>query len=170
MLSKTPMDIRHHVPFLREWICSEEGQERFNQLVEDAQDSQNVEQLTLNMAALMIYLQNRSDVLKDTDVPITGSYLVDLDALFRGNSLANSRRAAEQMLFALVRALRCGDRDEQLAVFLETVLDRQSPLVHVRDDLADQYMRWRILSQSHKTAFDDVMAEVSHLKVLRFTG
>ena len=170
MLSKTSMDVSHHFPFLREWECSEQGQERFRQLVEDVQDSQSVEQLALNLAALMIYLQNRSDILKDTDEPITGSFLVDLDALFKGNSRAKSGRAAERMAFALARALRCGDRYEQLAVFLETMLDRQSPLLHSFDGLVDQYMRRRILCWSHRTSFDSVMEEVSHLKMPRFTG
>ena len=169
MLSNSSMDLSRQFAFLREWEHSEEGQERFRQLVRDVQDSQSVEQLALNMAALMIYLRIRPDPLDGTEGPITGSYLLDLDALFRVDSLANSGRAAEQMVFALVRVLRCRDQYEQLAVFLETVLNRESPLLHFLDGLADQYMRRRILCRSHKTAFDTVMEEVSHLNVPRFS-
>lgn len=123
MLSNSSMDFSRQFAVLREWAYSEEGQKLFKQLARDVQDSQSVKQLALYMAAWMIYLRICPDLLDDTDKPITGSYLFDLDTLFGGSSLGNSGRVAEQMVFALVRVLRCSEQYEQLVVFLETVLD-----------------------------------------------
>jgi hypothetical protein len=124
-----------------------------------------VEQLALNMAALMNYRRLCPDFSDDTDQPITGSYLVDLDTLFHGHSLGNSGRVAEQIVFAFIRVLRCMDQYENLVLFLETVLDRKPPLLHFLDGLADQYLRRKIHGQTHKTAFETVTEEVSHLKM-----
>ena len=112
----------------------------------------------------MNYRRLRPDFSDDTDQPITGSYLVDLDTLFHGHPLGNSGRVAEQMVFAFIRVLRCMDQYENLVLFLETVLDRKPPLLHFLDGLADQYLRRKIHGQTHKTAFETV-TEVSHLKM-----
>jgi len=42
------------------------------------------------------------DLSDNTDQPITGSYLVNLDSLFHDHSLENSERVAKQMVFAFV--------------------------------------------------------------------
>jgi hypothetical protein len=47
------------------------------------------------MAALMNYRRLLPDLLDDSYHPINSSYLADLDALFRGDSLRNSGRVAE---------------------------------------------------------------------------
>lgn len=117
------------------------------------------------MAALMNYRRLRPDFSDDTDQPITGSYLVDLDTLFHGHSLGNSGRVAEQMVFTFIRVLRCIDYYENLVLFLETVLDRKPPLLHFFDGLADQYLRRKIHGQTHQTAFETVTEEVLYLKM-----
>ncbi len=165
MLSNSLMDFRRQLVVICKWANSEDGQNLYEQLARDVQGSQNVQQLALNMAALMNYRRLRPDHWDNTYQPITGSYLVDLDTLFHGHSLGNSERVAEQMVFAFVRVLHRMGQHKELVVFLNTVLDREPPLLHFFDGLADQYLKWKIHGRTHKTAFEIIMEQVSHLKV-----
>jgi hypothetical protein len=119
------------------------------------------------MAALINYRRLLPDLLDDSHKPINGSYLADLDALFRGYSLGNSGRVAEQMVFALVRALHSFvDQYEDIITFLETTLDRERPLLQVFDGFSDQYLRRRINGQSHEAA----RVELSRIKMPELRG
>lgn len=69
------------------------------------------------------------------------------------------------MVFAFVRVLRRMDQHKELVVFLDTVLDREPPLLHFFGGLADQYLEWKIHGRTHESAFETVMEQVSHLKV-----
>ena len=147
---------------LREWANSEDGRKLYEQLARDLQAFQCVEQLALIMAFLMIYRRLLPDISDCSDQPIKGSYLADLDALFHGEPLGNSGRVAEQMVFALLRVLHSfGDQSEDLILFLNTVLDREPPLLHALDGCSDVYAFLRTEGYLHKTA----IAKVSHIKM-----
>jgi hypothetical protein len=110
---------------LSEWARSEDGWNVYEELLSDVQHSQSVEQLALAMAALMNYRRLLPDLSDDSDQPIAGSYLADLDALLVDHSLGNSGKVGEQMVFALIRVLRLRpfvDRYEDIITFLETTL------------------------------------------------
>ena len=51
----------------------------------------------------MSYRRLVPDVSDHADMPIQGSYLADLDALFHDDNLGNSGKVAERMILALVR-------------------------------------------------------------------
>lgn len=92
------------------------------------------------MAAVMSYRRLLPDLSDDSDRPIRGSYLADLDALLNGHPLGNSGIVAERMIFSLIRVFRCsGNQFEELTTFLEAVLDREPPLLHVFNGFCDQY-------------------------------
>jgi hypothetical protein len=148
---------------LREWASSENG--LYKQLIRDFRDPQNAEQLVLIMAALMSYRRLLPDLSDDSDRPIRGSYLADLDALLNGCSLGNSGIIAQRMVFSLIRVFRSsGNQFEELTTFLETVLDREPPLLHVFDGFCDQYWNRRIDSHTRHT-HEIAMVELSHLKM-----
>ncbi|KAL8696372.1 MAG: hypothetical protein Q9201_007693 [Fulgogasparrea decipioides] len=148
-----------------EWADSEDGQKLHEQLARDVQGSQNVQQLALDMAGLIKYRRLRPDPSDDMDQPITSSYLVDLDTLFRGHSLGNSGRVVEQMVFAFIRVLRRMGHHKELVEFLDTVLDREPPSLHPSDKLTDEYLERRIHGWTHKIAFETVMKQVSCLEL-----
>ncbi len=152
---------------LREWANSEAGRSLYEQLAREVQDSQSVEQLALNMAALMNYRRLLPDDLDCSDQPIKGSYLADLDALFHGQPLGNSGRVAEQMVFALLRVLYSfADDFENLTTFLETALDREPPPLHLFDGFSDQYLRLMINGQPHEAA----RVDLSRIKIPELRG
>ena len=93
--------------------------------------------------------------------PIKSSYLADLDAYFHGDSLSNGGRAAEQMVFALIRVLSTfGDQYEDLVTFVVTALDGDPPLLHSLEGLSDQYLRCRIDRHTDGAAFDITMGQL----------
>jgi hypothetical protein len=150
----------HQLDVLREWASSENG--LYKQLVRDLRDPQSAEQLGLIMAALLSYRRLLPDLSDDSDRPIRGSYLADLDALLDGHQLGNSGVVAERIVFSLIRVFRSsGKQFEDLTTFLETVLDREPPLLHVFDGFCDQYCSRRIDGDAHETP----MVELSHLKM-----
>jgi hypothetical protein len=152
----------HQLDVLRAWAGSEDGWNLYKQLAKDAQRSQSVEQLALTMAASMRYRRLLPDRSDDSDQPIRGSYLADLDALLNGQSLGNSGIVWERMVFSLLRVLRSFvNQYEDLITFLDTVLDREPPLLHVFDGFCDQYLSRMINSQPHETA----IVELSHFKM-----
>jgi hypothetical protein len=152
----------HQLDFLSEWASSEDGWNLYKQLARDVQRSQNVEQLALTMAALMRYRRLLPDHSDDSDKPIKGSYLADLDALLNGQSLGNSGIVGERMIFSLLRVLSSFMyKFEDLINFLATVLDREAPLLHVFDGFSDQYLSRRIKGQAHEAA----IVELSHFKM-----
>lgn len=152
---------------LSEWASSANGWNLYKQLAEDFQGPQSVEQLALTMAALMNYRRLLPDLSDHSDQPIKGSYLADLDALLHGDSIGNSGRVLEQMVFALVRVLfSFVDQFKDLITFLETALGREPPLSHVFDEFSYQYLRQRIdgnPNRPHKT----VIAELLCIKMPR---
>ena len=161
------VDSSHQLDVLREWARSEDGQKLYEQSTRDVQDPQDVEQLALTMAALMNYRRLFPDVLDCFDQPISGSFLADLDAHFRGCLLGNSGRVVEQMVFALLRVLYpLASKYEGLITFLETTLDRERPPLHLFDGFTDHYFRLRISYRSHKTA----RLELSGVKVPELGG
>ena len=161
------VDSSHQLDILREWARSEDGQKLYEQLTRDVQDPKDVEQLALTMAALMNYRRLFPDVLDCFDQPISGSFLADLDAHFRGCLLGNSGRVVEQMVFALLRVLYpLASKYEGLITFLETTLDRERPPLHLFDGFTDHYFRLRISYRSHKTA----RLELSGVKVPELGG
>jgi len=171
LLTWSTMVSRRQFEVLREWASSEDGWNLYEQLARDVHGSQSVEQLALIMAALMTYRRLLPDFSDDSDQPIEGSYIADLDALLHGHSLGNSGRVAERMVFALVRVLRSlAYQFEGLLAFLEIVLDREPPLLHVLDRFSDQYLGWRIDSRTHDPAFKSAIAELSHFKMLEPRG
>ncbi len=138
---------------LRGWASSQNGWNLYKLLARGVQGFQSVEQLALTIAALMNYRRLLPDFLDDLDQPIKGSYLADLDALLYGHSLGNSGTVWEQMAFALVRVLRSFMHQfEDLITFLETVLDRKPPSLHVFDGFSDQYLCRMINGQPHEIA------------------
>jgi hypothetical protein len=144
---------------LTEWASSENGWNLYKQLAKDVQGSQSTEQLALTIAALMSYRRLLPDRLDDSDKPIKGSYLADLDGLLDGHLLGNSGTVGERMVFSLIRVLRSFvGQFENLIMFLDTVLDREPPLLHAFDGFSDQYLSRRISGQPHETA----MVELSH--------
>ena len=69
------------------------------------------------------------------------------------------------MVFSLIRVFRFSGYEnefKELTTFLETVLDREPPLLHVFDGFCDQYWRRRIDGHAHGT----VMVKLSDLKML----
>lgn len=149
------MNYSHPFKVLSEWAHSKDFWNLHKQLAEEFQDPQSVEQLALIMAALMICRRLLPDFLDHLDQPIKGSYLADLNALLRGESLGNSRRVAEQIVFSLVRELYSfGDQFKDLIVFLETALDQERSPLHVFDGFNDRYLRLRIERQPHKKAIE----------------
>ncbi len=165
MLFNSLMDFCCQLIIICEWANSEDEQNLYKQLAKDVQGFQNVKQLALNMAALMNYRRLCLDLSDNTDQPITGSYLVNLDSLFHDHSLENSERVAKQMVFAFVWVLCCMNQHKELVVFLNTVLDWEPSLLHFFDGLANQYLKWKIHGQTHEIAFKTVMKQVSRLKV-----
>jgi len=152
---------------LRKWASSQNGWNLYKRLARGIQGSQSVEQLALTMVALMNYRRLLPDSSDDSDHPIKGSYLADLDALLSGHSLGNSGTVWEQMAFAMVRELRSFTHQfESLVTFLETVLDREPSPLHVFDGFSDQYLRWMIKGQLHETA----IVELSHFKAPELRG
>lgn len=152
---------------LRDWASSQNGWNLYKLLARGVQGFQSVEQLALTMAALMNYRRLLPDFSDDSDQPIKGSYLADLDALLNGHSLGNSGTVWEQMAFALIRVLRSFIHQfEDLVTFLETVLDREPPPLHVFDGFSDQYLRWMIKGQLHEIA----IAELSYFKAPELRG
>ncbi|KAL8902279.1 MAG: hypothetical protein Q9207_004797 [Kuettlingeria erythrocarpa] len=141
---------------LSEWASSAEGWNLYKHLAEDFQGPQSVEQLALIMAALMNYRRLLPDLSDHSDQPIKGSYLADLDALLRGDSLGNSGRILEQMVVALVQVVSSFvDQFKDLVTFLETALGQKPPLSLVFDGFSHQYLRRRIdgnPNRPHKTA------------------
>jgi hypothetical protein len=157
----------HQLKVLSEWASSDDSSQLYKQLLSDFQGPQSPEQLALTMAALMSYRRLLLDLSDDSDRPIKGSYLADLDALLDGHSLGNSGIVGERMLFSLVRVFRSFvNQFVDLAMFLETVLDREPPLLHVFDGFCDQYLSRRIGGHTHETA----MVELSHLKMPELRG
>ena len=148
----------HQLDILRAWARSHAGGELYQRLARDVQDLQSVEQLTLNMAALMNYRRLHPDVSDYAETPIKGSYLADFDALFHSHAAGNSGRAAEQMIFALIRVLHSfGDRFKDLITFLDTTLDREYHSLHLLDGFSDQYLHRRLQGQPHETAIADFL-------------
>ena len=70
----------------------ENGRNLYEQLVTDIQDPQGVKQLTLTMAVLISYRRLLPEISDNSHEPTNGSYLADLNTLFRGHSLKNSKR------------------------------------------------------------------------------
>ena len=148
---------------LSQWAGSEDGRNLYEQLIKEAQDSQNVEQFVLRMVALMNYRRLRPDFADHLDPIFNGSYLADLDTLFRGQSPGNSGRTVERMVCALVRVFKSlGDKFEDLVVFVETALNRVHPLLHCFDGFSDHYLQRRIEGQGHRSA----MTALPSIKIL----
>ena len=107
----------------------------------------------------MNYRRLLPDRLDHFDQPINGSFLADLDALFRGDSLGNSGRVAEEMVSALLRILRDNeDLYEDLIAFLETAFGRERLLLHRYDGSSDSYMRLRTEAQPHGDAMEESLS------------
>ncbi|KAL9591659.1 MAG: hypothetical protein Q9179_007502, partial [Wetmoreana sp. 5 TL-2023] len=90
---------------LQEWANSEEGESLYNDLARSAQGSQTVEQLVLIMVAMLGYSRLVPDNLDHFELPLRGSYLVDLDTHFRSHALGNRMRVMKHMVFAMIRVL-----------------------------------------------------------------
>lgn len=158
MFYNSTLDFSSQLDILREWARSEDGRNVYEQLTTDVQYTQNVAQLGLDMVAIVNYRRLYPDFNDPSDKPILASYLEDQDAHFQGHSLGNSGRVAEHMVFALLRVLYSfGDQYRDLTTFVETVLDRDPPLLHSLAGLSDQYLRWRLDVRNHKTESDYVM-------------
>lgn len=167
LLTWSTMVSDRQLKVLAEWARSENGWSLYKQLAKDVQDSQSTEQLSLTIAALMSYRRLFPDSSDDSDQPIKGSYLADLDALFGGHLLGNSGTVGERMILSLIRVLPSYvDQSESLIMFLDTILDRQTPLLHAFDGLSDQYLRRRIDGQPHEKA----IVEVSHFNMPDLRG
>lgn len=152
---------------LSDWTHSKDFWNLYKQLAEEFQVSQSVEQLALIMAPLMSRRRLRPDFLDYFDQPIRGSYLADLNTVLRSESLGNSGRVAEQMVFSLVRELSSsGDQFNDLIAFLETALDRELPPLHVFDGFNNRYLGLRMAGQPYQTAIE----ELSHVKVAELGG
>lgn len=120
-----------------------------------------MKQLVLIMIALMIFRRRLLNILDHVDQLIKSSYLANLDAHFDGYTLGNNGRVAKQIVFAFLRVLRYKNQYDDLVVFLATILDRKSPLLHFLDELVDQYLIWKIEGQTHKIAFKTIMEKMS---------
>jgi hypothetical protein len=167
LLTWSTMVSDRQLEVLTEWTRSENSWNLYRQLAKDVQDSQSIEQLALTMAALMSYRRLFPDRSDDSDQPIKGSYLADLDALLDGHLLGNSRTVWERMIFSLIRVLRSYmDQFENLIMFLYTILDREPPLLHAFDGFSDQYLGRRIDGQPHEKA----MVEVSRFNMPELRG
>lgn len=124
-------------------------------------------QLALIMAAMLIYRRLNPDFSDNSKQPITGSYVADLDALLRGDRLGNSGGVSEPMVFALARELRSlGESFEDLRTFLETILDREYPPLHVSEGFRDEYIRLRMKGLLH----DSAIAELAGLRLPELRG
>lgn len=109
------------------------------------------------MAAMLTYRRLCPDFSDDSEQPVTGSYVADLDSLLRGDHLGNSGRVAERMVFALARELRLsGEGFEDLRTFLETILDRECPPLHVSEGFCDEYIRLRMNGMLHDSAITEL--------------
>lgn len=86
-----------------------------------------MEQLFLVMIAMLGCSCLVPDNFDYFDLPLRGSYLVDLDTHFRGRA------------FAMIRVLSTfGSKYKELVKFLITVLDREVSLLHNLAGLSDQ--------------------------------
>lgn len=104
---------------LRKGARSENGRNLYKHLAGDVQGSPIVEELALIVAALMNYQRFFPDLLNDSRQSIKSSYLADIQAIFCGNSVRNSRRVVEKMVFAFRKKPHSfGDQFEDLLVWL----------------------------------------------------
>lgn len=146
---------------LQGWANWEEGTSLYDDLASSAQGSQTVEQLVLIMVAMLGYSRLLPDNLDHFGVPFRSSYLVDLDAHFRGRALGNRGKLMEHVVFAMIRVLSTfGNTYEDMVTFLVAVHNREPPLLHTLAGLSDRYLSLRIGAANHETAFDRVMIEV----------
>jgi hypothetical protein len=167
LLTWSTMISDRQLKVLTKWVRSGNGRNLYQQLARDIQVSQSIEQLTLTMAALMSYQRLFSHNSGDSDQPIKGSFLGDLDALLNGHLLGNSGIVGERMTISLIRVLRSDvDQSENLTIFLDTTLDQEPPSLHAFDGLSDQYWRQRIDGQSHEEA----MVEISRFNMPELRG
>ena len=124
-------------------------------------------QLGLIIAALVGYQRLVPDPPHHADIPIKGSYLADLDAYLHGEELGNKGAIANHLAFSFVRVLRhYRDVYEDLAVFLESVLETEPPLLQGLDGLSDEYLSERILFRDHAVAYRNIVARSRQLKPL----
>lgn len=152
---------------LREWADSKDGRDLYEQFSRDLQYPQNIEELALKMTAMMNYRRLLPDELDNSEDPIHGSDLFDLDYHFKGHLLGNSGRLAERMVFALLRVLSCSrSLYEDLIVFVETALDREPLPLHVFAGFSDEYLHQRIQNQSHEI----VMEKLALIKMPKLEG
>lgn len=152
---------------LQEWAQSQQGWNVYLQLATDFQGCQSVAQLTLITAAMMTYRRLYPDFLDDSEAPVTGSYIADLDALLRGDQLGNSGKVAERMVFTLVRELWSeGESFEDLRIFLGTILDRDQPPLHASEGFCDEYIRLRMKGVLH----DSAITELAGLRLPELRG
>lgn len=148
---------RRPLEVLKEWAQSQQGWNVYVRLAADFQGCQSVTQLALIMAAMMNYRRLYPDSSDHSEQPITGSYIADLDALLGGAQLGNSGRVAERMVFALARELwSLGEDFEDLGTFLETILDREHPPLHVSEGFCDEYIRLRRRGLLHDSAITEL--------------
>lgn len=159
----------HHLPdtdhdVLTKWTQSEEGRRLYQQLTAGYRNADSMGRLALAAAALVSYRRLCPDEFDHLDQPVSWSSLGDLDRLLRGDELGNGGRIVELVMHALIRNLRpMGDDLEDLAIFLDTVLNQACPPLHWLEGLMDQYLKLRISGHSHVAAMGRMDAAISIL-------
>jgi hypothetical protein len=141
---------------LCEWAASDDGLKLHQRLIKGVQDSQEIEQLALTLAALLCRKRLLRYSSNDTTQPIKGSYLADFDALVNSRPLRNERSVFERMLLSFLRVLGTLKGDYQdVCQFLATVLDTDTPILDAFDGFSDQYWVRRMRDKlAHEDAFE----------------
>jgi hypothetical protein len=89
--------------------------------------------------------------------PVYGSYVRDLHATMRGDSLWNETTVMERMGFSALRVLDSLEYREPIALLLSTILGSRTPMLHPLDGFSDQYWSNRLDSHySHEQAFAEL--------------
>jgi hypothetical protein len=119
-------------------------------MIIDISKSQSLEQLGLILLAILCYQRLLPLTLNDSRGPVNGLYLVDFDALLKGEPLGNEQAVSERMVLSFLRILETDtliDEGLEIRQFATAVLDRSNlPVLNVLDGFLDQYMICRARS------------------------
>ena len=143
---------------LTKWASMGKTSDLYQQLTRDFQNSQTTEQLGLIVIACVCHERLLPHSTNDTIKPIKGSYLADLDALLKGQTLSNKRTVFESIAFSFLRVLNTfDDKNINLIQLLATTLDKEAPLLDRFDGITDQYIAARIKDEvTHSSALEMV--------------
>ena len=143
---------RNQQQSLSDWAKSEEGRKFYANLVEDIQNGQTPEQLTLMFSALTKLDQLIWGPPKAMEKPVSGSYLTDLDHALACHGESRYRAAYQRVVQALLRRLNMDQFLDPclMAIPAAVVVDQKNFVQHFSDGHIDQYIARRSPDLSHR--------------------